>query len=103
MDNNFTSDGCTFFPDTIRGISLLPPCVEHDYAYYLGGSKEDRLKADKQLRKRVKELGMPKVAATMYYAVRFFGGRFWPRKKFWGYEWSKTDYGYGYGEDVEHV
>jgi len=93
-DPEFKSDGCSFFPDEINGISLLPPCVEHDYAYWKGGTRAQRLRADKRLYDRICDLGMPVVACAMYRAVRCFGGRFWPRRKHWGYKFSKEEYGY---------
>ncbi len=92
------SDGCTFAPDTINGISLKPPCKKHDDAYDAGGSWEDRLAADTQLRTDIEAKGMPVVAAIYYHAVRLFGGRRWPHKYHWGRNWPKSEYGYGYGE-----
>ncbi len=92
----FKSDGCTFFPDTINDISLLPPCVTHDYAYWQGGPPAARLTADRRLRSDIRALGMPVVAACMYRAVRLFGGRFWKSPKMWGKAWPPEEYGYDY-------
>lgn len=91
----FTSDGCTFFPDKIGAVDLTPICVEHDYAYYLGGTHKDRLRADMRLRERLRGEGLYITAMVMYAGVRLGGARHWPRKKHWGYGWPKADYGYG--------
>ncbi len=100
----FRSDGCTFFPDSWdigdgEMVSLLPPCVDHDYAYWVGGTEADRLKADETLRDRVDALGGP--GNLMYWGVRIGGGRAWPvspmpNRHHWGYGWPKDDYGAGY-------
>ena len=44
----FTSDGCSVFPDgTIsQSRKWLKCCVEHDKAYWLGGTYAERLAAD---------------------------------------------------------
>lgn len=77
-------DGCTLSPDTAilrvketgeyRAVSLVPCCEAHDMLYSQGGTKEDRLAADKEfhlcLRCRVGRL-----RSRIYYtAVRLFGG-----------------------------
>ena len=42
MPADFKSDGCTFFPDR----DYRDCCVEHDKAYYFGGTLKDRRAAD---------------------------------------------------------
>ncbi len=98
----FVSDGCTFFPDNIGDVDLTAICVEHDYAYWCGGTKEDRLAADIRLYERLCGEGLYITATIMYAGVRAGGGRYWPyspmpKRKHWGYGWPQVDYGYGYG------
>lgn len=46
---DFTSDGCSLFPDgNLRDRTLwCECCFRHDIAYWQGEKKEDRLNADK--------------------------------------------------------
>ncbi len=97
----FASDGCTFFPDKWDVTDFLAACVEHDYAYWLGGTEEERLAADIRLRERIEALGYTFLAWVMFRVVRAAGGRYWPaspmpRRHHWGYGWPKDDYGAGY-------
>jgi hypothetical protein len=58
--------------------------VEHDAAYYEGGSYRDRLKADSTLMACVAAAGRPYMAMVMFLGVRFFGSSFWPTQLRWG-------------------
>lgn len=103
---SFKSDGCTWFPDQIGDVNLLKFCVEHDYAYWMGGTKKERLEADMLLRKRLEGEGLYLVAFIMFNGVRVGGGRYWPwspmpKQKSWGYQFPKKDFGWGYGERAE--
>ena len=93
----FVSDGCSAFPDgTISEKNLwLDCCVEHDKAYWMGGTYDERLLADKELQKCVEKVGKPKIAALMLAGVRVGGTPYLPTKFRWGYGWS---YPRGYGE-----
>lgn len=48
----FRSDGCSLFPDgTLADKTLWQECcVEHDLAYWQGGTREERERADLRLR-----------------------------------------------------
>lgn len=100
----FTSDGCTFFPDVWDGADLRPICVEHDYAYWIGGTEEERLAADINMHNRIiTEHDLHLIASIMFRGVRFGGGRHWPlspmpKQHHWGYGWPKAKYGRAYGE-----
>ena len=93
---NFTSDGCSLFPD---GRMQDPAqwcdcCFMHDVAYWRGGSREDRKKADEELRDCVfKRTGNRALAAAMFEAVRAGGHPAFPTWYRWGYGWK---YGRGY-------
>jgi len=86
----FTSDGCSSFPDgTFEQSQLwLRCCVAHDYAYWQGGTFDERLQADKALRSCVAQVGEPEVALLMLAGVRVGGTPFLPTSYRWGYGWS---------------
>ena len=91
------SDGCTLFPDSAAwGEEWTSCCYDHDFAYWKGGCKEERLIADKALRDCVTAKGHPYIAKLMYWAVRLFGGAFFPTTHRWGY--GHCDITRGYAE-----
>ena len=96
----FTSDGCSSFPNgTIAQSDLwLSCCVAHDYAYWRGGSYDERLQADQELRSCVAKVGEPEVAILMLAGVRVGGTPFLPTTYRWGYGWSYPKF---YGELTE--
>lgn len=92
----FTSDGCSLFPDgTVQDRALwCDCCLEHDIAYWQGGTREDRLRADKALRDCVLARTRSRALATaMYEGVRAGGNPAFPTWYRWGYGW---DFGRGY-------
>ena len=86
----FTSDGCSVFPDgTFEQKELwLSCCTVHDYAYWQGGTYEERLIADKELRQCVSKVGEPQIANLMLAGVRVWGSPYLPASFRWGYGWS---------------
>jgi len=86
----FTSDGCSMFPDgTFEQKKLwLSCCTAHDYAYWQGGSYEERLFADEQLQLCVANVGQPQIANLMLAGVRVGGSPYLPTSFRWGYGWS---------------
>ena len=86
----FSSDGCSAFPDgTLAERELwLKCCTEHDYAYWKGGSYQQRVEADMQLKNCVAEVGEEAVALVMLAGVRVGGSPFFPTRFRWGYGWS---------------
>lgn len=94
--NEFTSDGCSLFPDgTLKDRTLwCECCFNHDIAYWRGGSEEERKQADKTLRACVMErTGDKALAEAMYEGVRVGGSPVFPTWYRWGYGWK---YGRGY-------
>jgi len=91
----FTSDGCSSFPDgTPKDQSLwLNCCINHDIAYWKGGTYQERLDADLQLEQCVAEAGEPDIAKLMLQGVRAGGSPFFPTPYRWGYGWP---FGRGY-------
>jgi hypothetical protein len=90
-DYLFTTDGCS------GGMTALwrllwrrdPPwngaCVEHDKAYWAGGSITDRRVADRNLMSAVTLNGHPLFAFAMWCAVRIGGHPLLPMSWRWGY------------------
>ena len=96
----FTSDGCSAFPDgTLAHKKLwLSCCTAHDYAYWQGGTYEERFVADKKLRQCVSKVGESHIANLMLAGVRVGGSPYFPTSFRWGYGWS---YPRGYGSLTE--
>jgi hypothetical protein len=93
---DFASDGCSLFPDgNTRDPHLwCDCCYQHDLAYWRGGTQDDRLHADEQLRACVNaKTGDAALAQTMFVGVRSGGAPVFPTGYRWGYGWN---YGRGY-------
>jgi hypothetical protein len=87
----FASDGCSLFPD--RNLILEQDwcgcCLEHDIAYWKGGTEAQRLSADTALRACVVEkTGDDVLATTVFSGVRFGGSPYFYNWYRWGYGWS---------------
>ena len=87
--NLFTSDGCSAFPNgTLEHKELwLACCTAHDFLYWQGGTYEERLKADQELKFCVAEVGEPAIAELMLAGVRVGGTPYFPTSYRWGYGW----------------
>lgn len=102
----FTSDGCSSFPNgTLKQSTLwLQCCTAHDRTYWKGGTYDERLDSDKELRMCVSEVGQPGIANLMLAGVRVGGSPIWPTSYRWGYGWPYPKW---YGElspdEVEQV
>lgn len=85
----FESDGCSAFPDgTAHQNDLwLSCCVAHDYAYWKGGTYQERVAADKELASCVAAVGEPAIARLMLAGVRVGGTPYLPTRFRWGYGW----------------
>ena len=94
--NPFKSDGCSLFPDgnLTNKNAWCECCVQHDIAYWQGGSVEQKQAADIALRNCVIEkTGNNVLAEMMYQGVKFGGHPIYPNWYRWGYGWS---YGRGF-------
>lgn len=92
----FRSDGCTLFPNRslIDEGDWCDCCLQHDIAYWKGGTEADRLAADEALRLCVLDrTGDEILANLMFEGVRIGGNPFFPTWYRWGYGWS-LDRGY---------
>ena len=80
----FISDGCSWWPDG----EWVRCCVTHDVIYWVGGSSEERKKADREMNRCVSNTGHPIMGKVMYYGVRM-GGVYWlPTPYRWGFGWE---------------
>lgn len=85
----FESDGCSLFPDGTREQNdlWLAFCTAHDYAYWKGGTYQQRLAADNALQACVAKVGEPEIARLMLAGVRVGGTPYLPTKFRWGFGW----------------
>jgi hypothetical protein len=93
---DFTSDGCSLFPDGTMGdrTKWCECCLQHDIAYWRGGTEQERKTADEVLRACVFEHTEDQsLAETMYLGVRAGGHPVFPTWYRWAYGWP---YGRGY-------
>lgn len=89
--HEFTSDGCSLFPDgNMKDRALwCVCCLAHDIAYWQGGTKEDRKHADEVLRECVLEsTGSKSLADMMNNGVRAGGHPAFLTWYRWGYGWK---------------
>ncbi len=86
----FESDGCSLFPDgtPITTDAWLECCEEHDFHYWIGGTKNDREFADRRLQQCVEKKGYQTTAELMYLGVRLGGSPEFSTKFRWGYGWN---------------
>ena len=102
----FTSDGCSAFPDgTFEQKQLwLSCCTAHDYAYWQGGTYEQREQADLALQHCVAQVGEEEIALLMLAGVRVGGSPYLPTPFRWGYGWPfPRPYGELSDEELEQV
>lgn len=97
----FSSDACSLFPE---GTWSQPTrwchcCVQHDLAYWQGGSASQRLAADQSLRSCVQHTGENLIGSWMYAGVRLGGSPYTPTWFRWAYGWP---YGKGYQTLTSH-
>lgn len=87
----FASDGCTGHPDgTQEKPGVWAHCCEkHDLTYWAGGTAEERLAADQELRACVAATGHGTTAKLMYMGVRAFGNPYNENSWRWGFGWTK--------------
>ena len=88
---NFTSDGCSLFPDRslIDAKDWCVCCVEHDIAYWQGGTEVQRLAADEKLRACVLAKTDDQILAdAMFNGVRVGGSPWFYNWYRWGYGWT---------------
>jgi hypothetical protein len=86
----FSTDGCSRFPDRslIDKSDWRDCCVVHDLAYWRGGTSDERLDADRELKACVvKVTGNKALGELMFAGVRMGGGPYYYTSYRWGYGW----------------
>lgn len=90
----FITDGCSFYPESIsfEPGSIQLCCIQHDFRYWLGGTKEERLQADRELKRCLMAYSISRpMVSLIYRSVRIFGGPNTGHSFQWGYGWRKPD------------
>jgi hypothetical protein len=92
----FVSDGCTFSPDRF-GVHC---CELHDLAYWLGGDREDKARADAELKGCTCKQSEA-YAPVQWLGVRVLGSRFMPDVSWIGPngQWTKKRFRWGFGHE----
>ncbi|MBS1970626.1 MAG: helicase [Bdellovibrionales bacterium] len=84
----FTTDGCSMSPDGNFRSDWTECCVDHDFAYWLGGTKAERADADQHLMACITEKS-DAVTAEIYFAGVRVGGTAYSITSYrWGYGWN---------------
>jgi|AntRauTorckE6833_2_1112554.scaffolds.fasta_scaffold00807_15 hypothetical protein len=90
----FRFDGCTLFPDQILGTSFRQACLQHDIAYWYGGSAMERLTADQAFKQAIQAEGFVGrlFQQPIYWSVRLFGDTILlrPLNANWGFGYNET-------------
>ena len=87
----FSSDGCSLFPDAslITQADWCECCLQHDIAYWQGGTQQQREAADLELQQCVLAKTQDSALANlMYEGVRLGGSPYFYNWYRWGYGWS---------------
>jgi hypothetical protein len=91
----FHTDACTYFPNGTREHKELwkDCCIQHDLYLWAGGSRDDRMAVDQQLKECVLAKGAPVPAWVMYLGVRMGSHSPIRYKEFeWGNAWNVEGY-----------
>jgi len=88
---DFTTDGCSGGPEGTRcdPHAWLHACLEHDFRYWQGGTRQQRREADLVLREEIRDAGYPLMGHLAYLSVRLGGSALWPTPFRWGYGWEQ--------------
>lgn len=86
----FSTDYCSEWPD---GKLTSPKqwaecCFSHDISYWVGGTQDERISADQELKKCVGETSDSLNGLLMYVGVRM-GGKPSNASYAWGYGWTQ--------------
>lgn len=87
---SFESDGCSKFANGIpypKEEKWGLCCVQHDIAYWKGGTSEERYQADQRLQSCIIGVGEPNIARLVYWGVRAGGSAGNSSNWNWGYGW----------------
>lgn len=90
--SRFETDGCSSYPDgdiLKSGYSWLHCCIVHDMPYWIGGTLQEKLDADKELQMCVAEASSETHGTMMEWGVFVGGSPFFATPWRWGYGWNK--------------
>lgn len=94
--NAFSSDGCSAYPDKNHFFGenkWSHCCLAHDMAYYIGGTFEEKERADEELSQCVAEESFPLHGQLMKLGVTIGGTPKINTSWRWGYGWYRpVDY-----------
>lgn len=87
-----SSDGCSLLSvvwQWLRGnqVPFRQCCIDHDQAFWYGGSKEVHREADRKFRECIKQSGYPVTAWILWAIVRIFGS---PCSPFPQFRWPEN-------------
>ncbi|WP_413586908.1 hypothetical protein [Bdellovibrio sp. HCB274] len=88
----FTSDGCTMSPNGPKEhpYAFFECCVQHDYAYWQGGTLKQKEAADLSLKSCIAEHSNENIGSIYYRAVNLGGGPQFNTPFRWGYGWPRN-------------
>jgi hypothetical protein len=84
----FSTDGCSQSPNSYEGQKIVECCVAHDVSYWLGGTQDQKDKADYDFEACVSKKSGPVVAEIYFRGVRVGGGANGINTFRWGYGWD---------------
>lgn len=91
-DQPFLRDGCTLWPDKLPGHDFNEACLQHDIAYWAGGSDELHRQTNIEFRYNVAKTGPlgPALGVIMAIGVTYFGDNGVSRviNSHWGFGWN---------------
>jgi len=88
----FETDGCTFIIDKpifSKKKSFKYCCFLHDISYWIGGSRDQRSRSDKELRRCIKNESNGFYGTIFYFGVRT--GHLSPIKSRFKWGWGRSD------------
>jgi len=91
--NDFQTDGCSAYPDGFphtNEYEWLHCCIAHDMAYWVGGTKLEKVVADQHLNQCVSEATNQTHGTIMELGVALGGTPFINTTWKWGYGWNKS-------------
>ena len=90
----FVSDGCSWSPDGVPGLApelWRPCCFEHDLTYWAGGTRAEKMAADRKLGMCVMKASYsPNLGAYFYLGVSYGGTPHLGTSFRWAYGWPES-------------
>lgn len=98
VDYPFTTDGCSspirWLCKQLSNFDFVVACYEHDWEYWQGGTKRERLRSDNKFQRRIVAVSnlrfKHQVAAFYRRCIRLFGWLPFSDRWSWGYGWHQA-------------